>query len=171
NAFFDGRLHVEGSAEYAHDNGVRAGQFGESAPSGRDWFQATTLVNTGITNNGLPQFVYANHAQSYQYAKYGLITSGPLQGTAFDAAGNPYPFVYGSNGTPAKNAAGTVNGCYVGFCVGGDNSAAVGIGASLLSSAERLVGFSRVGYRLNDDNEIYATVNWARVDTSNQPNP
>ncbi len=128
-------------------------------------------MNTGITNNGSPQFNYVQHAQSYQYAKYGLITNGPLRGTAFDAAGNPYPFEYGSNGTPAKNAAGTVNGCYVGFCVGGDNSAAVGIGASLLSSAERLVGFSRAGYRINDDNEIYATVNWARVETSNQPNP
>ena len=170
-AFLDGRLHVEGSAEYAHDNGVPAGQFGENAPGGRDWFHAATLVNTGVTNNGSPQFVYAEHAQSTQYAKYGLITNGPLQGTAFDAAGNPYPFVYGSNGTPAKNAAGTVNGCFVGFCVGGDNSAAVGIGASLLSSAERLVGFTRVGYSLNDDNEIYATVNWARVETSNQPNP
>lgn len=45
------------------------------------------LVNTGITNNGLPQFVYAQHAQSTQSAKYGLITNGPLQGTAFDAAG------------------------------------------------------------------------------------
>jgi len=170
-AFLDGRLHVEGSAEYAHDNGVPAGQFGENAANGRDWFHAATLVNTGITNNGLPQFVYALHAQSYQYAKYGLITNGPLQGTAFDAAGNPYPFEYGSNGTPAKNAAGTVNGCYVGFCVGGDNSAAVGIGASLLSAAERLVGFSRIGYSINDDNEIYATVNWARTESSNQPNP
>lgn len=170
-AFLDGRLRVIGSAEYAHDNGVPAGTFGENAPNGRNWFNAATLVNTGITNNGLPQFVYTHHAQSTQYAKYGLITAGPLQGTAFDAAGNPYPFEYGSNGVPAKNAAGTVNGCYVGFCVGGDNSAAVGIGASLLSSAERLVGFTRVGYSLNDDNEIYATVNWANVESSNQPNP
>lgn len=171
HGFLDGRLRVIGSAEYAHDNGVPAGQFGENAPGGRDWFHAATLLNTGITNNGSPQFVYAQHAQSTQYAKYGLITNGPLQGTAFDAAGNPYPFEYGSNGTPAKNAAGTVSGCFVGFCVGGDNSAAVGIGASLLSSAERLVGFSRIGYSLNDDNEIYATVNWAQVETSNQPNP
>jgi iron complex outermembrane receptor protein len=170
-ALFDDRLHLEGSAEYDHENGVPAGGFGENAPNGRDWFHATTLVNTGITNNGLPQYVYANHAQSYQYAKYGLITAGPLQGTAFDAAGNPHPFLYGSNGVPVKNAAGTVTGCYVGFCVGGDNSGAVGIGASLQSAVERLVGFGRIGFSLDEDNEIYATVNLAQVKSSNQPNP
>ena len=168
---FNGRLHLEGTGEYDHENGVPAGTFGENAPGGRNWFHATTLLNTGVTNNGSPQYVYSNHAQSYQYAKYGLITSGPLQGTAFDAAGNPFPFVYGSNGVPAKNAAGTVNGCYVGFCVGGDNSGATGIGASLQSAIERIVGYGRVGFDLNDQNEVYATVNVAQVKTSNQPNP
>jgi iron complex outermembrane recepter protein len=171
SAFLDERLHVEGSVEYDHENGVPAGGFGENAPSGRKWFHATTLLNTNIVNNGLPQYVYANHGQSYQYAKWGLITNGPLQGTAFDANGNPYPFLYGSNGVPAKNAAGTVTGCYVGFCAGGDNSGAVGIGASLLSSLERIVGFGRVGWSLNDENEVYATVTVAQVKTSNQPNP
>lgn len=170
-AFLDQRLHLEGSAEYDNEDGVPAGDFGESAPGARDWFHAATLANTGITNNGLPQYVYINHAQAYQYAKYGLITNGPLQGTAFDAAGNPFPFVYGSNGTPARNAAGAVTGCYVGFCAGGDNSGAVGIGTTLQSAVERKVGYGRVGYSLTDDDEIYATINWAQVDTSNQPNP
>jgi outer membrane receptor protein involved in Fe transport len=171
HSLFDDRLHLEGSVEYDHENGVPAGGFGENAPNGRDWFHATTLLNTGITNNGLPQYVYSNHAQSYQYAKYGLITAGPLQGTAFDAAGNPHPFLYGSNGVPVKNATGSVTGCYVGFCVGGDNSGAVGIGASLQSAIERLVGFGRIGFSLDEDNEIYATVNVAQVKSSNQPNP
>jgi outer membrane receptor protein involved in Fe transport len=170
-SLFDDRLHLEGSVEYDHENGVPAGGFGENAPNGRDWFHATTLLNTGISNNGLPQYVYSNHAQSYQYAKYGLITAGPLQGTAFDAAGNPHPFLYGSNGVPVKNAAGFMTGCYVGFCVGGDNSGAVGIGASLQSAIERLVGFGRIGFSLNEDNEIYTTFNVAQVKSSNQPNP
>ena len=171
HAFLDDKLHLEGSVEYDHENGVPAGGFGENAPNGRTWFQATTLLNTNILNNGLPQYVYANHGQSIQYAKWGLITSGPLQGTAFNAAGQPVPFLYGSNGVPAKNAAGTVIGCYTGFCAGGDNSGAVGIGASLLSAEERIVGFGRVGWSINDDNEVYATVNVAQVKTSNQPNP
>jgi iron complex outermembrane recepter protein len=171
HSFFDDHLHVEASVEYNHEDGVPAGGFGENAPNGRKWFHATTLLNTNNVTNGLPQYVYSDHAQSYQYAKWGLITNGPLQGTAFDAAGNPYPFLYGSNGVPAKNAAGAVIGCYTGFCVGGDNAGAVGIGASLLSSEQRLVGFGRIGWSINEDNEIYATVNVAEVRTSNQPNP
>jgi len=170
-SFFDDRLHAEGEVEYDHENGVPAGPFGEGGPDGRSWFRATTLVNTGITNNGAPQYVYANNAQSYQYAKWGLITAGPLQGTAFNAAGNPYPFVYGSNGTPVKNAAGSMTGCYVGFCVGGDNSGDVGIGSSLQSSIHRVVGYGRLGYSIDENNEVYATVNVAQVKTSNQPNP
>lgn len=171
DSYLGGRLHLEGSAEYDHENGVPAGGFGESAPNGRQWFHAATLVNTGITNNGSPQYVYANHAQSYQYAKYGLINAGPLQGTAFDAAGNPFAFAYGSNGVPTKNTSGKVTGCYVGFCVGGDTSADVGIGSSLQSSIKRLDGYGRVGYSLDDNNEIYATLNLAQVKTANQPNP
>ena len=88
-----------------------------------------------------------------QYSKWGLITNGPLQGTAFDAAGN-------LTAPRSQNAA---RRAYTGFCVGGDNSGAVGIGASLLSSVERLVGFGRIGWSLNDDNEVYATVNMAEV--------
>jgi iron complex outermembrane recepter protein len=171
HSLFDDRLHLEGSVEFDHENGVPAGPFGEGGPDGRSWFQASTLVNTNITNNGRPQYVYANAAQSYQYSKWGLITAGPLQGTAFNAAGVPYPFLYGSGATPVKNTAGSMNGCYVGFCVGGDNSGDVGIGSSLQSSLQRLVGYGRVGYSIDEDNEVYATVNLAQVKTSNQPNP
>jgi outer membrane receptor protein involved in Fe transport len=171
DSFLGGRLHVEGSAEYDHEDGVPAGGFGESAPDGRKWFHAATLLNTGITNNGQPQYLYANHAQAYQYGLYGLITAGPLQGTAFDANGHPFPFAYGSNGVPTRNSSGKVTGCYVGFCVGGDTSGDVGIGSSLQSSIKRLDGYGRVGYSLDDDNEVYVSLNLAQVKTSNQPNP
>jgi outer membrane receptor protein involved in Fe transport len=171
DAYFGNRLHLETSIEYEHEDGVPPGGFGEHAPDGRTWFRATTLVDNGSNSVGVPRYVYANDAQAYQYALYGLITAGPLQGTAFNAAGNPYPFLYGSNGVPAKNAAGTVIGCYVGFCVGGDNAGAVGIGASLQSSITRRDGYGRIGFSLDDSNEIYATINVARVESSNQPNP
>jgi len=158
HSLFDNRLHLEGSAEYAHENGVGPGGFGERLAAGRNWFRASTLLNTNILNNGLPQYNYSDHAQSTTYSKWGLITSGPFKGTAFDASGNHAPFQYGSP-------------CYTGFCVGGDNTGAVGAGASLVSSVERLVGFGRVGFSLNDDNEIYATFNLASVKSRNQPNP
>lgn len=112
HSFFNDRLHVEGSVEFDHEDGVGPGSFGENAPDGRGWFHATTLLTNPNTANGLPQYIYGNHAQAYGYGLYGLITAGPLQGTAFNAAGNPVPFQYGSNGVPLKNAAGGVAGCY-----------------------------------------------------------
>ena len=170
-AFLNNRLHVEGSVEYDHEAGVPAGGFGDQAPDGRNWYSAATLVNRGVTNDGSPQYIYTQNTQAYQYAKYGLITAGPLQGTAFNAAGQPFAFQYGGGGVPARNASGAVSGCYTGFCAGGDQSGNVGIGTSLQSRLQRVDGYTRIGFDLDANNEIYATVNIAQVQTQNQPNP
>ncbi|ESQ86711.1 TonB-denpendent receptor [Asticcacaulis sp. AC460] len=176
-AFLDDKLHTAFALEYHKEDGVGPGDFGEKAANGRDWYRSSTLVNTGQTNNGSPQFRYLDHAQSYTYGKYGLITAGPLQGIAFDQSGNPYQFVYGSNGlggpagVPQKDANGTVAGCYTGFCIGGDTSANVGVGATLQSGITRTNFYNRTSFDLNEDSEIYFTVNLAKVDTHNQPNP
>lgn len=170
-AFLDDRLHLIVSGEYDHEAGVGPGDFGTDLAGQRDWYRATTLLNTGETNNGLPQFNYRDFAQPYQYALYGLINNGPLQGIAFDRGGTPFAFNYGSNGRPLGN--GRVSNCYPGnsFCIGGDLSGAPGSGASLKSSLERAVGFGRLGYDFAENNEIYVTVNVAQVKTSNQPSP
>lgn len=170
-ALFDDKLHLIVSGEYAHDEGVGPGNFGIDLAGRRDWHRASTLLNTGQTNNGLPQFNYRDYAQPYQYALYGLINNGPLQGIAFDANGAPFNFNYGSNGQPLGN--GRVSNCYPGnsFCVGGDLSGAVGSGASLVSSLQRVNGFGRIGYDFAPNNEIYLTVGVAQVKTSNQPSP
>ncbi|MCX8476235.1 MAG: TonB-dependent receptor [Sphingomonas sp.] len=170
-AAFDDKLHMIVSGEYAHDDGVGPGNFGIDLAGKRNWHRASTLLNTGQTNNGLPQFNYSDYAQPYQYALYGLINNGPLQGTAFDANGTPYNFNYGSNGQPLGN--GRVSNCYPGnsFCVGGDLSGAPGSGASLVSSLQRITGFGRIGYDFAPNNEIYLTVGAAQVKTSNQPSP
>ncbi|MEN2789888.1 TonB-dependent receptor [Sphingomonas oligophenolica] len=167
-----GRFHVEVSGEYDHEDGIPSPRFGEAGANGRDWYRTTTFINRGVTNDGSPQYLVRDHAQAYQYTKYGLITAGPLQGTAFDVNGNPFTFQYGG-GTPAKNAAGTVNGCYSAgaFCLGGDLSGNVGNGTTPQSALKRWDGYSRIGYDIDDNNEIYASVNIARVDTSNTPNP
>ena len=96
-AFLDDRLHVEASVEYDHEQGVPAGGFGEDAPGSRDWYRTSTFVNRGVTNDGSPQYLVADHAQAYQYTKYGLINNGPLQGIAFDKSGNPFQFQYGGS--------------------------------------------------------------------------
>ncbi len=170
-ALFDDKLHVILSGEYAHDQGVGPGNFGTDLAGKRDWYRASTLLNTGQTNNGLPQYVYSDYAQPYQYALYGLINNGPLQGIAFDASGAPVNFNYGSGGTPLGN--GRVSNCYPGnsFCVGGDLSGAPGSGASLASALQRINGYGRIGYDLGENSELYVTVNVAQVKTNNQPSP
>lgn len=170
-AFLDNRLHVVLSGEYDHEGGVGAGDFGTDLAGSRDWYRATTLMNTGQTNNGLPQFNYRDYAQPYQFARYGLINNGPLQGIAFDQNGTPYNFNYGSGGRPTGT--GAVTNCYPGnsFCEGGDLSGAPGSGASLKSSLERINGYGRIGFDFAPDNEVYVTVNVAQVKTHNQPSP
>jgi outer membrane receptor protein involved in Fe transport len=170
-SFLDNRLHVILSGEFDHEGGVGPGNFGTDLAGDRDWYRASTLLNTGETNNGLPQFNYRDYAQSYQYAKYGLINSGPLQGIAFDQNGTPTKFNYGSNGVPLGN--GRVSNCFSGnaFCEGGDLSGGVGSGSSLKSALERINGYGRIGFDFAPNNEIYTTINVAQVKTSNQPSP
>jgi iron complex outermembrane receptor protein len=170
------RLHIIGSGEYSHEDGIGTAGFGVgsdpdgSGPGGRDWLVARNLINRGITNDGRPQYLDRNFTQANNTALYGLITAGPLQGTAFDVNGNPYQFQYGSNGVPLKNASGTVLGCFNGLCEGGDRSGNVTNANSLKSSITRLSGYSRIGFDIDPNNEIYATVNIARVTTGNIPN-
>ncbi|USI71975.1 TonB-dependent receptor plug domain-containing protein [Sphingomonas morindae] len=171
-SFLNDRLHVVVSGEYSHEDGVPAYGFGEGpGPNGRSWYDTETLVNRGVLNDGSPQYLYREHVQANQYTKYGLIAAGPLQGIAFDKNGRPFNFNYGSNGVPLKDAKGNVSNCYNGFCVGGDLSGNVGNGTSLQSELTRWDGYGRVGFDLDPDNEIYATVNIARVRSSNTPNP
>lgn len=170
-SMFDDRLHLVVSGEYDNEEGVGPGNYGIDLAGDRDWFRASTLLDSGILTGGSPRFTYGDFAQSYQYAKYGLITNGPLQGTAFDQNGTPYNFNYGSNGVPQGN--GRVSNCYPGnsFCVGGDLSGGVGSGASLKSSLERINGYGRLGFDFAENQELYVTVNIAQVLTSNQPSP
>jgi len=171
-SLFDDRVHLVVSGEYDNEGGVGPGNFGTDLAGDRDWFRASTLLDNRVTAaGGGPQYTYADYAQSYQYAKYGLITNGPLQGTAFDQNGVPYNFNYGSNGVPQGN--GNVSNCYPGnsFCVGGDLSGGVGSGASLKSSLERINGYGRIGFDFAEGQEFYITANVAQVLTSNQPSP
>ncbi len=168
-AFLNDRLHVVASGEWAKEDGVGPGDFGLDLAGDRDWFTQTTMINRNVTNDGSPQYVMRDYAQPYNYTKYGLISAGPLQGIAFDQSGQPFPFQYGSNGVPAKNASGSVNGCFPGFCVGGDLSGNVDSGRTLQSAIERKVAYGRVGYDFAENNEVYLSFNVGQVETSNQP--
>ncbi len=168
-SLLEDRLHIVGSTEYARDEGVGGGEFGIGLAGGRDWFKQTTLVNRNVTNDGSPQYVLRDLAQSITFSKYGLITAGPLQGIAFDRAGAPFQFQYGSNGVPSRQSSGAVIGCFAGFCQGGDLSGNVDAGRSLLSGLERLNSYGRIGFDFAPNNEIYFTSNIAQVKSNNQP--
>ena len=140
-SFADDRLHVQVSGEYSYEDGTPAGDFGvNGGVNGRDWYNAAAFLTrpNSATTDGRPKYFVIERAQQFQYAKFGLINSGPLQGTAFGANGVPFQFQYGSNGVPLGN--GQVSGCFSPFCVGGDLSGQIGESPSLASRIERAVG-------------------------------
>lgn len=169
--FMNERLHVTVSGEFSKENGIDSPGFGEVGAGGRSWYRNTVFQRRTLaqTTDGLPEYRVIDHAQQYQYAKYGLITSGPLQGTAFGAGGVPYQFQYGSNGVPTRT--GAVTNCVNPFCVGGDLSGSVGAGTNLAMNFKRQVAYTRLSWDLDQDNELYVTANYAQVKSNFTPNP
>ncbi len=159
-AFMNERLHLVGSAEYGREKGVPNPGFGGQAANGRDWYKSTVYTNRGFaaTTDGKPQLRVIDNAQQIQYAKYGLITDGPLRGTTFGENGAPGQFQYGTN-------------CVGSFCEGGDLSGNVGAGTSLGMDLTRKVLYGRAGFQLDDKNEIHMSANWSEVDANFSPNP
>ena len=170
-AFLNDRFHVTASAEFTKENGIESPGFGGKGPNGRTWYQnpAYSVRPLGQTGDGLPQYRVIEQAQQYQYAKYGLITSGRLQGTAFGAGGVPYQFQYGSNGRPTGT--GAVTGCINPFCIGGDLSGSVGSGTNLAMNFKRQVAYTRMSFDINPDHQLYFTANYGKVDSRFSPNP
>ncbi len=171
-SFLDGRLHAEISGEKSREDGVPAAGFGVGpGPNGRTWFKSTALQQRplNLTTDGKPQLRYIENAQNFQYAKFGLITSGPLQGTAFGPNGVPFQFQYGSNGVPTGT--GGVTNCFSPFCVGGDLNGVVGNGTSYAGSLDRTTTYTRIGYDLNENNQVYTTINISDVKAANTVNP
>jgi iron complex outermembrane receptor protein len=170
-SFLDDRAHLIVSAEFVREKGVPSPRFGGAGANGRTWFQnpAFQVRTLGSTTDGKPQIYDIRNAQQFQYAKYGLITNGPLQGTAFGKDGAPYKFVYGSNGVPTGT--GAVTNCITPFCVGGDLAGTVGGGTSMGMDLKREVFYTRGSLDLNDSAEIYFTVNLAKVTARFNPNP
>ena len=160
DAYLDNRLHVIASAEYGREKGVPSPGYGEVGANGRSWYKnpAFQVRPIGSTTDGLPQITAIQHAQQNQYAKYGLITGGPLKGTAFGDGGVPYQFNYGSN-------------CVGAICQGGDLSGSVGAGTNLGMDIDRKVLYTRVGWDLNENTELYMTANFAQVGAAFSPNP
>jgi outer membrane receptor protein involved in Fe transport len=158
--FVDDRLHVTVSGEFSKQNGIDSPGFGQVGPNGRTWYNNPALQESTkeMQAAGLPRYRSIVNAQHVQYAKYGLITNGPLKGTAFGPGGTPYAFQYGTD-------------CVGNFCIGGDREGSVGAGTNLSMNFKRKVAYSRVSWDIDADNEIYVTGNWAQVTSAFSPNP
>src|SRR6185312_13091428 len=200
-AFAGGRGHFEVAAEFSHMDGVEGGwqqltccggRMDNSLSGGRTWYQQPSILNygsPGATPAGQPQFFVTANGQQHQLGRYGLINSGPLMGTAFSSNGTPYAFQYGTGyqgvniqtglggtvqGVAAKNgnaaSPGTVTNC-TNFCVGGETDGGTGSGVTLATPLTRGNVYTRLSYDLTPDTEVFMTVNWSQVGTSNIPNP
>jgi len=158
--FADDRLHVTVSGEFTKQNGIDSPGFGEVGADGRTWYNNPALQEStkAMQAAGLPRYRSIVNAQHIQYAKFGLITNGPLKGTAFGPGGTPYQFQYGTD-------------CVGNFCIGGDRSGSVGAGTNLAMNFKREVAYSRVSWDIDPDNEIYVTGNWAQITSAFSPNP
>src|SRR3984957_979253 len=122
--FADNRGHIEVAGEYMNDTGVMAtgnpaNNFGCGAVDGRTWnsCSGTQQQTPAGTPAGTPEYIWAPTTQNFQEPKYGLITSGPLQGIGFGVNGTPYIFNYAGGGTPSGKASGVVNGCISPYCI------------------------------------------------------
>src|SRR3984957_6132670 len=208
-SFAGGRGHFEMAGEFSHQDGVQGGwqqlsccggSLTNSLSGGRTWFIEPTILqyaSPAATPVGQPQYFVTANGQQNQLGRYGLINSGPLQGTAFGPNGTVYAFNYGTGpagvniatglggtaqgappSTPAARLAngsastpGSVTNCIVQFCVGGENDNQTGSGVTLASPQTRGDIYTRVSYDLTPNTEVYLTYNWSQVGTSNIPNP
>ncbi len=93
-SFAGGRGHFLISGEIAKSEGIYHGT------GGRKWaenFSGAVLANPNWTaTNGQPFYTVYDNATVADATLGGIITSGPLRGTAFGPGGTPYQFQYGS---------------------------------------------------------------------------
>lgn len=147
--FADDRAHFIISGEYQNNDGVPRG-IGD-----RDWYDGTRILQRTIagTPAGQPQYIVAPNTVDMRLAPGGLITAGPLMGTAFGPGGAPYRFQYGSL-IASPNMS------------GGDQSGDVGNNSNLDSTLERETIYVRLAYDLTPTMNIYTTFNHGGVETT-----
>jgi iron complex outermembrane receptor protein len=137
--FDGGRGHFLLNVSTNHVDGI----FGNP----RAWDQTGKyfLTNPGYTaTNGQSQYLIRSGAGFSTGTPGGIITAGPLKGTAFGPGGTPYQFNYGSLESDP-------------FCVGGSCAANQNNQGVTLDQANRRGNlFSRVSYDLADNINIYA---------------
>ena len=138
-SFAGGRGHVLLSGEYSWEKGVRG------VP--RDWNDGGWRLITNpayASGNGQPQYLIQDKVGLQLMTGGGIITSGPLRGTAFGQGGVPYQFDYG---TPAGALS----------MIGGEWATNnLNYTQQLWAGSRRKNAFGRVSYDLTDAINVYA---------------
>lgn len=103
-------------------------------------------------STSVPQVLQRNQVSVANAIVGGIITAGPLFGTAFGEGGRPYQFNYG----PLYSAPDMVGGAWRSAQVRGTQ---FGNGLSQRSKNQNV--WTRVAYDLSDNVNVYATASWA----------
>ncbi len=138
-SFAGGRGHILLSGEYSREEGIRG------VP--RDWNAGGWRLITNpayAVGNGEPQFLIQDRVGLSLMTPGGIVTSGPLRGTAFGIGGVPYQFNYGTPAGPL-------------LMIGGDWATNnLNYTQQLWAGNRRHNAFGRVSYELTDSIVAYA---------------
>lgn len=155
-SFAGDRGHVLVSFEHQHSDGVD-----RVDPRKRAWYTATYLVpNPAYTaTNGQPKQIIASNVAYSNLALGGLITSGPLRGTAFGPGGVPFQFNFG---TLAVNSTSPTSN----FMIGGTQYNEGNV-ASIDPRLDRTNAWGRVSYDLTDSIDASVEASYGRTHSDN----
>ena len=149
-AFAGGRGHFLISGEVSKRMGILGENRTDHLPNKREWLNGLDGVLSNPTytaTNGQPRNIVRPNVAASAATYGGIITSGPLKGTAFGPGGTPYQFNYGF-----------VAGVYMS---GGDwQTSDVTAAYALDPKHTHQTIFTRVAYDLTDNFNVYAQVSW-----------
>jgi iron complex outermembrane receptor protein len=182
-SFLDGRAHIEVAGDYENDQGVVAtgptsGNLGCNGLDGRKFdANCSGMANYGsaaATPAGSPELTWAPFAQQTAESVGGIITSGPLHGTAFGPGGAPYTFNFAGGGVPSLTGT-SVAGCPGAVCIStaaqpGDLSTPLDTSdATMVQPIQRTTIFTRVSFDITPTSEIFATFNYGNSNSNSYP--
>jgi outer membrane receptor protein involved in Fe transport len=153
-SLFNDKLHVVVAGDFLSNAGVR------NAPNSRDWAAKNTayvLNNSYAPGNGQYQFLLSDNACYGALSSSGVISTGPLRGTTFNAQGQPEQFVFGTNTGPTANqlmTGGTCEGFYSRYST------------SQTPALYRTNEYLRLTYDISDSASVYGEALYAHSSAS-----
>ncbi|WP_326523645.1 TonB-dependent receptor plug domain-containing protein [Sphingomonas sp.] len=146
--FADDRARIALSFEIAESSGIPA--------NSRDWLGAQFVSNPNATaatkSVSNPLNILSSNVMLSNATFGGLITAGPLRGTAFGPNGTTYQFNYGTLVSPT-------------LMVGGGEVSRAAI-VRVAAPLQRKVGYGHLSYDLSDRVEVYLRGLYAHTETS-----